>query len=449
MKVRKILAAALCAVVMLSGCSLAPASDESSAQQSSIPESSIQDSSEESSLQRSDYEPKRHYIEIEVLETYKIETYEESIISSADTDIAFVNDNGEIEGRNAGKTDVTVTYDGVITDIYTFTVREKAVMYSLPEISDVPDDNNTITPTVWEVTDTGGHTVYMMGSIHVADEDAMYLPDYFEAAFANCDYLGVECDNTKVDTAAGVDILSDYLYTDGTKITDHVDKTAYDNMVKILTNYSRYSRMLDNYKPFLWVEYAELAAASSCGLQSKYGVDNIVMNMASRQRKKIIELESVEMQTSMLAAFTDELQEMLFNAYAAEGMFENVQDQTQEIYESWKAGTMTDENMVTDYAEYEDKVAAMTDPEEKAEAQRELQLYKDYNNALLVERNKGMADKISGYLESDMKVMVVVGAAHYYGDTGILHLLRERGCTITTLSTKDTERLGFVRDEAA
>ena len=55
-------------------------------------------------------------------------------------------------------------------------------------------EQSTITPAVWEVTDQNGNNIYMMGSIHIAKEDASVLPDYFETAYAKCDALAVECD---------------------------------------------------------------------------------------------------------------------------------------------------------------------------------------------------------------------------------------------------------------
>lgn len=462
MKIRKIMAAVLCAAVMMSGCTFFGGTDESSTELSSISESSSKESStaessekvktessEESSEPSKAPDPEKHYIELEVLETYDIKAPKNAKTESSDTDVAFINDKGEIEAKNAGKANVSVTLDGTVTDIYVVTVKEKTLPFSLPESSDVTDNNNTITPTVWEVTDTDGHIVYMMGSIHVADENALYLPDYFEAAFDRCDYLGVECDNSKVDTTSGMDLLKDYLYTDGTRIYDHVDKTAYDNMVKWLTNYSRYSRALDSYKPFLWVEYVELTAAQICGLEAQYGVDNIVMNLASRKRKKILELESVEQQTEMLASLTDEMQEKQFNRYSDAKEFENVVNEVSELYDLWKTGKMNDENMTTDYEKYEKEIEKISDPEKQKEAREELEVFKGYNEALLDKRNKGMADKISGYLGSDMRVMVVVGSAHYYGKTGIVSLLEERGCTVRTLSTEDADRLGYIRQNAA
>jgi hypothetical protein len=52
----------------------------------------------------------------------------------------------------------------------------------------------------------------------------------------------------------------------------------------------------------------------------------------------------------------------------------------------------------------------------------------ELNTILNVERNRKMAQKIQGYLESDDETyFVVVGAAHLVGDENIRQLLEENG----------------------
>lgn len=56
----------------------------------------------------------------------------------------------------------------------------------------------------------------------------------------------------------------------------------------------------------------------------------------------------------------------------------------------------------------------------------------EYNKAMLIDRNIGMADKIDGYLKSDKKAeyFIVVGAAHYLGEHGVIKLLEDKGYTV-------------------
>lgn len=49
---------------------------------------------------------------------------------------------------------------------------------------------------------------------------------------------------------------------------------------------------------------------------------------------------------------------------------------------------------------------------------------------MLTDRNKGMADKAEEYMNDGKKVFFMAGAAHMYGDDGIVQLLKDRGYTV-------------------
>ena len=53
---------------------------------------------------------------------------------------------------------------------------------------------------------------------------------------------------------------------------------------------------------------------------------------------------------------------------------------------------------------------------------------------LLDERNVAMVETIDGWLAGDEDVFVVVGAAHYGGEMGILKLLQEKGHEVEQIS---------------
>ena len=434
MKIRYIGTAALLSCALLfSGCTNTPAtdvshepasSDISSAAQSSVPEA------------------KKHYITLSKNESYDISAGDNPRkFSSADANIASVNSSGTVTGVSEGKTEISVISDEIVTDIYIVTVNKSVYEQSLPSAPESSEgEENRITPAVWEVTTTGGNTVYMMGSIHVGDTDIFYMPDYYNAAFSRCSALAVECDTTKLDLLETASYIDKYLYTDGTMISDHVSEKAYNNAKEILKKYGRYTSQTDRYKPMLWTQYLEICSADEIGLSSDYGVESIVMAEASKKGKQILELESVQFQMQLLTSFDDRLQEALFETYANDDTFDKAVKSMDEMYSKWKSGTLTAEDVgaETDYSEYySDNMTA----EEHAEADELKKLYEDYNKKMLDDRNAGMEKKIKGYLDDGKTVMVVVGSGHFYGDNGIISLLEKDGCTVKSLSSADTSRL--------
>lgn len=86
----------------------------------------------------------------------------------------------------------------------------------------------------------------------------------------------------------------------------------------------------------------------------------------------------------------------------------------------------------------EDSVHAMADMWKSGNDEQLLEMTnsfsddEEYNQAMLIDRNIGMAEKIDGYLKSgkNEEYMIVVGAAHYLGEHGIVKLLEDKGYTV-------------------
>ena len=298
---------------------------------------------------------------------------------------------------------------------------EEEPEYSLPAY-------NKITPAVWEVTDSNANVIYMMGSIHAADADALEMPDYFETAYAKCDSLAVECDITE----AQLDIfsLNGLLYTDGTTIQDHVPAADYKKAVEALSTAGSYSSNYDYMKPIMWSALGETVAIERAGLYTNYGIDTLLIKRAKNDKKTVLEVESVDSQYSLLANLSDEIQLLLYHQLGTDNYIDDMEKELRETYEAWKNGTLDESLLDSD-----------NDTTEESLSDEELKLLEQYNDAMLNNRNKGMVEKALEYMKSGKKVMFVVGAAHFYGEKGILQLMKDSGCTIRQLTTEDAETI--------
>ena len=292
---------------------------------------------------------------------------------------------------------------------------------------------SNITPAVWEVTDQNGNNIYMMGSIHLADENASVLPDYFETAYAKCDALAVECDITQSSDA--LTSLMAYMYNDGTSIKDHVPEETYKKAVDTLKKGGMYSPTFDMMKPIMWVEIGEILAAQKSGLASEYGVDLNLLNRAKSENKEILEIESLDFQNHLLSNMDEDIQLILFEELADENYIEDGIEQIKSLYDNWKKGDISED--LTD----EESEDSDTDPEKE-------ELIKRYNALMLDDRNVGMAEAAEEYMLDGKKVMVVVGAAHFYGENGILSLLEKDGCTVRKLTAEDAQNVSKPEESA-
>lgn len=285
-------------------------------------------------------------------------------------------------------------------------------------------ESSKITPTVWEVKDKNGNIIYMMGSIHAADKDAKILPDYFETAYADSEALAVECDVTK--SSVSIMDTAKFVYTDGTTVKDHVGEDVYKKAVKTLTDAGFYNAVYDRCKPVLWSAVGEYAAIGRAGLSSSYGVDVSLINRAHSEKKELIEIESVRSQLDLLIGLPEDIQNLLMLNLTQDNYVDDMAAVLTNMYDKWKKGTLTEKDVVTDDVDNE---ISLTDSQKKS--------LDEYSKLILTDRNKKMADAAVSYLNKGKKVMIVVGAAHFYGDDGIVALLKNEGCTIRTLSHSD------------
>ncbi|WP_160038900.1 TraB/GumN family protein [Paenibacillus sp. USDA918EY] len=261
---------------------------------------------------------------------------------------------------------------------------------------------------MWEV-EHNGNTVYLVGSMHIADDSFYPLRPEFEEAFAEADYLGVEIDLSKAaDEAQQQKVMDMGMYQDGTTLKDHISGETYAKLGKILQQSGMKPDALDAFKP--WVVETTISSLKSikAGYEAEAGIDLYFIQKAIERKIPVVELESYESQLSMFNGFSKELQEKNLNT--ALDNFDVLDDGVDKMAEMWKTGN--DEQLL----ELTNSMAA--EPE--------------YNKAMLIDRNIGMADKIDGYLKNGKKeeYFIVVGAAHYLGEHGIIKLLQDKGYTV-------------------
>ncbi|WP_458120246.1 TraB/GumN family protein [Paenibacillus sp. Z6-24] len=267
---------------------------------------------------------------------------------------------------------------------------------------------------MWEVKNNG-NTVYLVGSMHVADASFYPLRQEYEQAFAEADSLSVEVDITRESTEDFQKrVLETGMYHDGSNLRNHISSYTYEKLGRILEANDMRSGALDRFKPWVAEMIVSSFATDDSGYDSELGIDLHFIKKAAERDIPVVGLESEESQLRMLNNFSDELQEKLL--YGTLASFDDKRNQerdatTRAMAEMWKTG---DEKALMEVTN-----STVVEPE--------------YHKAILVDRNIGMANKIDGYLKSssNQQYFVVVGAAHYLGDDGIIKLLEKKGYTVT------------------
>jgi hypothetical protein len=288
------------------------------------------------------------------------------------------------------------------------------------------------TPLLWRVTSPSGNSIYIFGSIHIADEFIYPLPDYVMDAFNAGDYLAVEADIVafETDLAAQAAISPKMMYNDGRTITDDLGAELVERAKAVIaesdTEYAAMAGMLDGFKPYTWSEVLTLIACEKSGLSTDYGLDRFFILEAMEKGMKVLEIESIESQVDIMLGFSVPLQAVLIESLVKglDNSDKSVRE-VSELYRAWKSG---DSDALIELGKWDYTEI----PEERIEEYKALEA--EYMNALLTQRDIHMAQVASQYMADGKSVFYVVGLAHLVGENSVIDLLIEKGYTVELVS---------------
>ncbi|NLK99797.1 MAG: TraB/GumN family protein [Clostridiales bacterium] len=294
---------------------------------------------------------------------------------------------------------------------------------------------------LWKI-ESGENIVYLLGSVHLADYDIYPFSNKILKAFEESDVLGVELDMLTSANVVNTLLLQYGVYMDGTTLKDHVSEEAYTKTVETASIFGYSEELISMFKP--WAIYLmfsaltnsstgsveEMATAATLGIDMKFTVD------AYMTGKPIIELEGYEFQIRVLDSFSDEL---------AEYLMVSTMDAIADIMEGKKSGDNQFLDITLDYWRDGDIEGFMKDiapllvaeetPDMSEEDKAVLPLLEEYTYKLITERDKGMAEKIDGFLkaEGSSTYFVVVGTGHYISEYSVINILEEMGYEINLI----------------
>lgn len=309
---------------------------------------------------------------------------------------------------------------------------EDAAFALLDEPIEEPEPEQRPSPVFYQVSDAEGHTLYLLGTIHIGDARTAWLPQVIYDALDASDALAVEFDTESFQAGLEEDpelqrrILESFYYTDGSSIQNHLDSDVYKLALDYLKVSGNYTETAESMKPTLWENALELFYLSQGRLlSSEKGVDNRLMRLARDADKEILNVESGEFQIGMLTGYSDPVQEMLLAEIITTPRGEYL-NSSYELYEAWCTG---DEDALIR------RLSAMDEEERAALDEEERAIYDEYHQKMEVERNANMVEVAKSYLDSGRTVFFAVGLAHLLGEGGLVEALRAEGYTVTLIDT--------------
>lgn len=296
------------------------------------------------------------------------------------------------------------------------------IVFSACGKKEIVKEDNEITPLFYKISDKNNTTIYLLGSIHAADDTIYPLNDTIMNSFNDSDYLAVEVDTLSLQNNfdLSLKLAEKMMYNDSTTIKNHIGDELYNKMVNFLKEKKSYSSLYDNYKPVFFESLFENLIIDDAMLKSESGIDMYFLSLASENNKKILEVESAEFQYNLLLNTPLELDKIMIEEYI-DNYDLNV-SQMKDLYELWKKG------------DKEQLENILINSESQNVTEEEKKLMENYNQSLIIDRNYGMANVLENYFEKKQNVFCVVGLGHVIGDEGIINLLQKRGYDVVQLN---------------
>jgi len=264
---------------------------------------------------------------------------------------------------------------------------------------------------LWKVQ-SKTNTVYVLGSIHYLKQEMYPLDEKIEKAFDQSNILGVEAN---VDGLGKMDVqklVESAFYSGDETLEKHLSPEAFELVKKQLAEMGASPEAAQKYRPwFLALSLASIEIVK-LGYDPNYGIDRYFLSKAT-EKKKIVELESLEYQINLFSALSEKDQE-LFLLYTLKDI--NVLEQElDKLIKAWTTG--------------DDKGIESIITKSVKEDKRLMPVHEKF----VLERNRKMVSKIEEYLKEKETFFVVVGAGHLVGNQGIIELLKGKGFLLEQL----------------
>jgi uncharacterized protein YbaP (TraB family) len=264
---------------------------------------------------------------------------------------------------------------------------------------------------LWKVQ-SKTNTFYVLGSIHYLKKEMYPLDEKIEKAFEQSEILVVEADVANISKEDIQKLMENAFYTENDTLQKNVSAETYGLVKKKLEELGASLEVANKYKPwFLGLNLVSLEALK-LGFDPNYGIDRYFLEKAA-ERKKILELESLEYQFKLFSALSKKDQES-FLLYILKDI-KVLDRELDKLVKAWSAGDEKGIELIMTKSIKEDK--------------RLIPIYEK----LVVERNRKMVSKIEEYLKEKETFFVIVGAGHLVGNQGIIELLKGKGFSLEQL----------------
>jgi len=260
-------------------------------------------------------------------------------------------------------------------------------------------------PAMWRISD-GDSQVWLFGSVHAFNSRVKWRTVTFNKALKAADLVYFEMPTTVSDDEYTQAMLTLGLNRKGKILSDYLSKKQQIQLAQVVLALQLNPAVLEAMRPWLAAITISGVAGEIAGSKLRPGVeDSIKREIPDRKERGF---DTLETQLRVLADLSDKTQVKMLMETITAG--EQSSGRSTDLTAQWLSGDVD--------GLYAPAAAAFGKPGS------------ELFNALLTKRNKRWAGQIEKLLAGDQDVMVIVGAAHFGGSSGLPALLKKRGIKV-------------------
>lgn len=287
-------------------------------------------------------------------------------------------------------------------------LQEMISLYSRA-VNKVLQDKGKVSKGFFYEVNNKGNKIYMLGSIHVGNSTLYPIDENIIKALKSSEKIYMEIDLSNREEAKKM--RQKIYYNDGKNLKDDLGEELYSRVSKIFQGYGMEEDQVKILRP--WAIYNTMASdPKGESPKGSFGIESYFLALSLLNKIEIDELESMEFQSNILSNFDKKTYvEMIENLTAEieKNGYKNINSGLYTLLDAWKSGDR-------------DKMKSILSLKGDEASEK-------FNEAILDERDEGMAKKIDAILKKDGKntYFILIGSAHLVPENSVTGILKNMG----------------------
>ncbi len=252
------------------------------------------------------------------------------------------------------------------------------------------------------------NAVYLLGSVHVLKKEDYPLPAPIEGAFSDSKIAVFETDIAGMENPElAMKLAAKGQLPEGETLRTRLSPPVYVAFSNYVQKAGMPVELFDSITPAMAAITLVALDLKKMGLDPQNGLDKHFFDLAAKDGKTIVPLETLDFQIGLMTEFSKEEGELLMKTTLKE--IDTMEKDLDELIKAWRTGD----------SEKLDKLLN--------EAMEEAPII---FHRLLTDRNRRWLPKIEELLRGKENAIVIVGAGHLVGTNGVVALLKNKGYKI-------------------